>query len=89
MPPVVLRLRPALSKGSTDRLDLTLALSVLTYVRTIGEGCRWIHAVGSLGLDGTVRRPGASNPPTLAELVRSLCQTPLVDSEHMFVAGKR
>jgi predicted ATPase with chaperone activity len=83
-PSVTVHLEPAVVAGPTHDLDLALALATLAHHEIVGAGLGWILATGRLGLDGTVFAPDLSDRPTLAEVVRTLCQTPLVESERMF-----
>lgn len=82
-PPVSLNLEPAVGKA-TSELDLALALAALAHCGLVGRGLRWILATGRLGLDGAVFTSGLSDHPALADLVRTLCHTPVVESERMF-----
>jgi predicted ATPase with chaperone activity len=83
-PSVALRLEPAVGAGPTSDLDLALALAALAHFGLVGVGLRWIMATGRLGLDGTVFAPGIADRPGLGDVVRTLCHTPVVESEHMF-----
>ncbi len=89
VPPVAIRLEPPVRAGTTSDLDLALALAVLAGVGVIGSGLGWILATGRLGLDGTVHARGLTARTTLAGVVGSLCQTPVLGFEHMFEEGKR
>jgi hypothetical protein len=74
--------RTANSPAARDHL--AIALAALAQVGQLGEGLRWILATGRLGLDGTVHAPGLSERTSLADVVGSLCHTPVVGFEHMF-----
>ncbi len=89
VPPVVIRLEPGVAGGGTSDLDLALALAVLAGVGVVGTGLRWVLATGRLGLDGVVHPHGFGDRPTLADVVGSLCQTPMLGFEHMFDMGSR
>ena len=88
-PPVAIRLEPPVRTGTTSGLDLAVALAVLAQAGGLGSGLGWILATGRLGLDGTVHAPGLADRPTLADVVGSLCQTPMLGFEHMFETGRR
>jgi predicted ATPase with chaperone activity len=83
-PSVTLHLEPAVGAGPTSDLDLALALAALAHCGFVGAGLRWILANGRLGLGGTVFAPGLSDHPALAEVARTLCHTPVVESERTF-----
>lgn len=83
-PPVAVRLEPPLRAGTTSGLDLAVALAGLAQAGVLGSGLGWILATGRLGLDGRVHAPGLADGLTLADVVGSLCQTPVLGSEHMF-----
>lgn len=87
-PPVSIRLQPGVPAGSTTDLDLALALAVLAGPGMLGTGLRWVLATGRLGLDGTVHAAGLTDRTTLADVVGSLCHTPVIGFEHMFEAGR-
>jgi hypothetical protein len=88
-PRLTIRLEPPVLAGTTGDLDLAIALAALAQVGQLGEGLRWILATGRLGLDGTVHAPGLSERTSLADVVGSLCHTPVVGFEHMFETEKR
>ncbi len=87
-PPVAIHLEPTVQPGATSDLDLALALAVLIQAGMIGAGLRWVLAIGRLGLDGAVHA-GLPERATLADVVRSLCRTRVVESERMFGRGPR
>ncbi len=85
VPAVAVRLEPPLSGGRTSNLDLVIALGILARRDLLGARLRWIVADGRLGLDGTIYAEDVTEPLMLREVVQSFaCQTPLVESEHMF-----
>ncbi len=88
-PPVTIRLEPPVRAGTTCDLDLALTLAALAGAGALGAGLRWVLATGRLGLDGTVHAQGLQERTTLAEVVGSLCHTPVVGFEHMFEAEDR
>ncbi len=83
VPPVLVRLVPAVEAGATSDLDLPLALAALASARVIGAGFRWMFATGRLGLDGTVHAVGLRGRTTLADVVGSLCQRRAVSALHI------
>lgn len=83
-PTVAIRLDPVVTSGTTSDLDLPIALAALVWVSVIGTGLGWILAAGRLGLNGAVHAAGPEPPPTLAEVVASLCRTQVIGFEHMF-----
>ncbi|MBI3647629.1 MAG: hypothetical protein HY240_02550 [Actinobacteria bacterium] len=89
-PAVTIRLEPPVRGRTTSELDLALVLAVLARVGVIGAGLRWVLATGRLGLDGAVYARGvAERPAMLADVVGSLCQTPVLGFEHMFETWAR
>ncbi len=88
-PAVAIRLEPLIRAGTSSDLDLALALAALAGLGVIGAGLRWILATGRLGLDGTVHARELAERRTLAEVVHSLCHTPMLGFEHMFERGSR
>jgi predicted ATPase with chaperone activity len=88
-PPLTIRLEPPVLAGTTSDLDIAIALAALARVGQLGAGLRWILATGRLGLDGTVHARKLAERTSLADVVGSLCHTPVVGFEHMFEREKR
>lgn len=88
-PQLTIRLEPPVLAGTTSDLDLALALAALAGAGVLEAGLRWVLASGRLGLDGTVYWQGLQERTTLADVVGSLCHTPVVGFEHMFETETR
>jgi magnesium chelatase family protein len=87
-PLLTIRLEPPVLAGTAGELDLALALAALAGAGVL-DGLRWVLASGRLGLDGTVHAPGLSERTSLADVVGSLCHTPVVGFERMFETEER
>lgn len=88
-PQLTIRLEPPVLAGTTSDLDLALALAALAGAGVLEAGLRWVLASGRLGLDGTVHWQGLKERTTLADVVGSLCRTPVLGFEHMFETETR
>jgi magnesium chelatase family protein len=88
-PRLTIRLEPPVLAGTTGDLDLAIALAALTGAGVLEAGLRWVLASGRLGLDGTVHARELAERTSLADVVGSLCHTPVVGFEHMFEQEKR
>lgn len=84
VPPLSVRLEPAVRGPTTSDLDLPIALAVLVHVGVVHADVRWVLATGRLGLDGAVQRAELPERPTLADVVGALCRTRVLVFEHMF-----
>ena len=88
-PLLTIRLEPPVFVGTTSDLDLALALAALAGAGVLEPGLRWVLASGRLGLDGTVHARELAERTSLADVVASLCHTPVVGFEHMFEQEQR
>jgi predicted ATPase with chaperone activity len=70
VPPVSIRLDPAVTSAGASDLDLAIAMAILLHVRLIGTDARWVLASGRLGLDGTVHSAELEVRFTLTDLAR-------------------
>jgi magnesium chelatase family protein len=88
-PLLTIRLEPPVLAGTAGELDLALALAALAGAGVLEAGLRWVLASGRLGLDGTVHARELAERTSLADVVASLCHTPVVGFEHMFERDER
>jgi predicted ATPase with chaperone activity len=88
-PRLTIRLEPPVLARTTGDLDLAIALAALAGAGVLEAGLRWILASGRLGQDGTVHARELAERTSLADVVASLCHTPVVGFEHMFETDER
>ncbi len=88
-PPLTIRLQPPVLAGTAGELDLALAMAALAGAGVLEAGLRWVLASGRLGLEGTVHARELAERTSLADVIASLCHTPVVRFEHMFEREER